>query len=58
MANGYADWRKASYSNGQGQCVETASDAGTVAVRDTANRDGAALVFSASAWQDFIAGLG
>jgi Domain of unknown function (DUF397) len=25
MVNGYTDWRKASYSNGTGQCVEVAS---------------------------------
>ena len=31
------DWRKASYSNGSGQCVEAASATGTIAVRDTAN---------------------
>lgn len=35
MDKEYSDWRKASYSNGQGSCVETASSAGTVAVRDT-----------------------
>ncbi|MGH3245665.1 MAG: DUF397 domain-containing protein, partial [Trebonia sp.] len=29
---GYGDWRKASYSNGSGSCVETASGAGIVAV--------------------------
>ena len=47
MINGtnYDDWRKASFSNGQGSCVETASRAGTVAVRDTTNRRGGALVF-------------
>ena len=57
MVNQYTDWRKASYSNGSGQCVEAASDAGTVAVRDTTNRDGGTLVFGAHVWQDFIVGL-
>ena len=56
-AIGWDDWRKASYSNGTGQCVETASNAGTVAVRDTANRDGGALAFSATAWERFTASL-
>ena len=57
MVNEYADWRKASYSNGQGQCIEAASTTDAVAVRDTTNRDGGTLAFSANAWQDFIAGL-
>jgi hypothetical protein len=57
MVNEYTDWRKASYSNGQGQCVETASNAGTVAVRDTTDRDGGTLTFSAEAWSGFVAGL-
>jgi hypothetical protein len=51
------DWRKASYSNGSGQCVETASSAGAVAVRDTVNRDGGTLTFSAEAWERFTASL-
>jgi hypothetical protein len=54
---GYDDWRKASFSNGSGSCVETASDAGTVAVRDTTDRDGGTLAFSAKVWQEFAASL-
>jgi Domain of unknown function (DUF397) len=57
MDSTYDDWRKASYSNGTGSCVETASGAGTVAVRDTMNRDGGTLTFSAAAWSVFVAGL-
>jgi hypothetical protein len=57
MDNTYTDWRKASYSNGTGQCVETASSAGTVAVRDTANPGGTALTFSAEAWEHFTASV-
>jgi hypothetical protein len=51
------DWRKSSYSSGDGgQCVEVASAAG-VAVRDTTNRDGGTLTFSAEAWQKFTDAL-
>ena len=57
MSNQYTDWRKSSRSNGQGQCVETASGTGTVAVRDTADRDGGTLTFSAAAWERFTASL-
>lgn len=47
------DWRTSSYSSGDGgQCVEVAS-AEAVMVRDTSNRDGGMLVFSAEAWQLF-----
>ena len=53
MDNTYTDWRKASFSNGSGQCVETASNAGTVAVRDTADPHGGTLKFTADAWQAF-----
>ena len=48
------DWRKSSYSDGNGgNCLETASRDGIVMVRDTANRDGGTLAFTAGAWQRF-----
>jgi len=51
------NWRKASYSsNGGANCVEVAS-ADTVLVRDTTNRDGGTLTFTADAWQSFVTGL-
>lgn len=53
MTSKYNDWRKTSYSNGTGQCVETASGAGVVLVRDTTDRDGGTLSFPAGAWQAF-----
>ena len=50
-------WRKSSYSGnaGSANCVETAARAGTVVVRDTANRDGGTLEFPAAAWSAFLA---
>jgi hypothetical protein len=51
------DWRKSSYSGANGgQCVEVAAD-GPVLVRDTTDRDGATLTFTAAAWQQFTASL-
>jgi Domain of unknown function (DUF397) len=51
-------WRKASYSNGSGDCVEVADTARVVLVRDTTDRDGGTLAFSAAAWERFTASLG
>jgi hypothetical protein len=50
-------WRKASYSGGaNGSCVEVGNCDG-VMVRDTTDRDGGTLAFSAAAWQTFTGGL-
>jgi hypothetical protein len=54
-----ADWRKSSYSgtNG-GNCVEVAYNLpGAVAVRDSKNPSGPALVFSPDDWHMFTAAL-
>jgi hypothetical protein len=51
------DWRKSSYSGSNGSCVETASDSGTVLVRDTTDRDGGTLGFRAEAWRAFTRGI-
>jgi hypothetical protein len=51
-------WRKSTYSDANGgQCLETASGNGQVMVRDTANRAGGTLEFSAEAWQKFTHAL-
>ena len=48
------DWRKSTYSDASGgQCIEVASD-GVVMIRDTTNRDGGTLAFSAAAWERFL----
>jgi hypothetical protein len=49
------DWRKSSYSGGNGgNCVETASDSGVIRVRDTTDRGGAMLSVPAEAWATFL----
>lgn len=54
-----ANWQKSSYSSANGgACVEVAAGgAGVVAVRDSKDPDGPALVFSPADWSAFIASL-
>jgi hypothetical protein len=44
---------KSSFSNGQTNCIEVASTARTVAVRDSKDPSGPALAFAPSGWQAF-----
>lgn len=54
-----ADWATSSYSgNNGGQCVEVARNLpGVVAVRDSKDLGGPALVFSPGEWRAFAAGV-
>jgi hypothetical protein len=51
------DWRKSSYSGGEGHCVELARVPGGVAVRDSKDPDGPVLRFSAAEWRAFVASM-
>jgi uncharacterized protein DUF397 len=52
-------WRTSSYSSGQGgNCVEIADlPNGARAVRDSKNPDGGRLMFTATEWSAFTAGV-
>jgi hypothetical protein len=51
-----ATWRTATYSQGNGSCVEVAGlGGGRVAVRDTKDRTGPAIVMTAEQWRTFMA---
>jgi hypothetical protein len=62
----HAKWRKSSHS-GNGSCVEVAPVPGTgsaavescdvIAVRDSKDRRGSALTFTAWQWRSFAAGI-
>jgi hypothetical protein len=54
-----AQWRKSSYSNDEGACVEVAFlEGGRVGVRDSKDRGaGPALVFTATEWAAFVRGV-
>jgi Domain of unknown function (DUF397) len=53
-----AIWRKSSYSGSSGgNCVEIARNLpGVIAVRDSKDPEGLALVFSPEEWRAFLAG--
>jgi hypothetical protein len=51
------NWRTSSYSSGDGgQCVEVASG-DEITVRDTTDRRGPILTFTADAWRAFMASV-
>jgi hypothetical protein len=51
-------WRKSSYSGANGgECVEVATTADAVMVRDTKDRNGDVLSVPASAWRAFVSAV-
>jgi hypothetical protein len=51
-------WRKSTRSNASGDCVEVAFvPDGSVAVRDTKDRDGGTQLYSRAEWAAFIGGV-
>jgi hypothetical protein len=49
-----AAWRKSTYSNNGGSCIEVRSGVpGMVAVRDSKDPDGPALTFTPGQWMTF-----
>ncbi|MET8151063.1 DUF397 domain-containing protein [Actinoplanes sp. NPDC049668] len=53
-----AVWRKSTRSGSSGDCVEVADNLpGVVAVRDSKNPTGPALVFTPSEWTAFTGGV-
>jgi hypothetical protein len=50
-----AQWRKSSYSNGQANCVEVATNLpGMVVIRDSRDPQGPALAFAWAEWRAFV----
>jgi hypothetical protein len=51
-------WLRSSYSTGANNCVEMAVfGTGVLAVRDSKNPEGPALIFKATAWSAFLEGV-
>jgi Domain of unknown function (DUF397) len=57
MANSpTAQWYKSTFSSTSG-CVEVAFLGGHIAVRDSKDRDGPVLTFTANEWRAFLSGV-
>jgi hypothetical protein len=55
MSGTTRQWRKSSYSGGNGSCVEVALDEpGTVGIRDSKNVPGPELNVSDRTWSEFV----
>jgi hypothetical protein len=53
----FTGWRKATYSHGNGDCVEAAAGHGSIGIRDSVlGERGPVLEFPALAWRIFIGG--
>ncbi|MFG1899234.1 DUF397 domain-containing protein [Micromonospora carbonacea] len=52
-----AEWRKSSRSGSSGSCVEMASNLPDVVVRDSKDREGPRLCFTAGQWTGFVEGI-
>jgi hypothetical protein len=51
-----AKWRKTTRSGPNGNCVEVAEFSNAIAVRDSKNPTGPALMFSPAKWRAFVDG--
>jgi uncharacterized protein DUF397 len=53
-----AEWHKSSYSSQDGNCVEVATNLPrTVAIRDSKDPEGPAMLIRAAEWRAFVRGL-
>jgi hypothetical protein len=52
-----SDWKKSERSNGSDSCVEVRTQDEVVQVRDSKDRSGPILAFSAAAWNSFLLDL-
>jgi hypothetical protein len=52
----FHNWRKSTYSDAEGNCVEVgaSADGQTIGLRDTKNRGAGTLTYSRTAWTTFL----
>ena len=51
------NWRKSTYSSTNGSCVEVRRLPESIEVRDTKDRNGPVLSFTAESWQEFVSSV-
>jgi len=52
-----AQWKRSSYSGNSGNCVEVAQFGQAIAIRDSKEPEGAALVVAPDEWTSFCTGI-
>jgi len=57
LHNAALNWKKSTRSGAAGHCVEVASAADAVFVRDSKDAAGPMLEFAQRGWSDFVAGV-
>ncbi|WP_280721303.1 DUF397 domain-containing protein [Kitasatospora sp. MAA4] len=57
MSSQQSEWFKSSYSNQNGECVETRRAATGMDLRDSKDPHGPTLAFPAPAWRTFVASV-
>lgn len=57
MNDQFSGWKKATASNGGGNCVEVGTAPGLVGVRDTKDREAGHIAVPAAQWSAFLAGV-
>ena len=57
MSDEELNWRMSSKSNGSGSCVEIADKDGGIIVRNSNDRSGSSVKYTAAEWDAFIAGV-
>ncbi|MEV0391768.1 DUF397 domain-containing protein [Polymorphospora rubra] len=55
--NTFTDWRKSTRSGGGDNCVEVATENGTIGIRDSKDPTGPILTFTRTEWAAFLAGV-
>lgn len=51
------EWRKSRHSMANGACVEVASAARNIAIRDSKDPGGPVLSYSATSWRSFVGAI-
>lgn len=56
-AEEHVDWKKSSWSNASGNCIEVARGKNLVWIQNSKDPDGRSLAFTAKEWDAFVSGV-